>query len=322
VNIEDLPAIVILDDGVYFPESLKSVIITHWKPSNCQGGSGRHGTKVASKAAFANVGKQINNGIMTPCARIIDCNIRDDKLLSEDTVIQRIKESVETFHDVAKIYNFSSTGQSPIDGGAISNLAYELDFLSYMFGVKFTIAVGNHELYKTADSLAGILDDTDAQIALPADSMLNISVGSVVGQDYDSSLSKRGDVAPYSRIGPGFCGMRKPDVVAYGGTILTSGNTPIDEFTLMLSTDGKLAIESGTSFTAPVVAGVLAQILQSVPEQNTLLAESLLYHAAELPLLVDGKNKLEKDEAAFYGDCYGRGFSENIYPSIVIAIRL
>ena len=307
VNIDELPAVVILDDGVEFPDALKSLIVTHWKPTGCSGGLCRHGTAVACKAAFENVGEQLATGLLFPSARIIDCNIRDGKRLSEDTMIRRIKEAVETFHDVAKIYNFSSAAEIPIEGDVISNLGYELDYLSYKYGVKFTIAVGNHVLYKTESSLEGILDDTDARIALPADSMLNVSVGSVVGKDHTGSLSKRGDVAPYSRIGPGFCGMRKPDIVAFGGTILSNGNTPIDEHALMLAPDGKLAIEAGTSFAAPIVAGALAQILQTIPNQNTLMSEALLYHGAELPLLIDGKNKLVKDEAAFYGDCYGRG---------------
>jgi hypothetical protein len=307
VNISDLPLVVILDDGVKFPAELESIISTHWTPSDSSGGECRHGTEVASKAAFANVGEQLATGYMTPRARIIDCNIRDGKKLSEDTMIRRIKEAVETFHDVAKIYNFSSAAETPIEGDIISNLGYELDYLSYLYGVKFTIAAGNHKLYKTETSLGGILDDTDARIALPADSMLNISVGSVVGKDHAGSLSKRGDVAPYSRIGPGFCGMRKPDIVAYGGTILSNDNTPIDEFALMLATEGRLAVEAGTSFTAPDVAGGMAQILQTVPGGYTLMAETLLYHGAELPLLIDGKNKLVKDEAAYYGDCYGRG---------------
>ena len=69
--------------------------------------------------------------------------------------------------------------------------------------------------------------------------------------------------------------MRKPDIVAYGGTILSNGSTPIDEFALMLAPEGKLAIEAGTSLRLGV-AGILAQILQTVPDQNTLMAETLL----------------------------------------------
>jgi subtilisin family serine protease len=306
-NLDELPIVVVLDDGVNFPDSLEPIVVEHWLPTGSKGGQCKHGTEVASKASFANVGEQIATGRMTPRARIIDCNIRDETRISEDTMIRRIKEAVETFHEAAKIYNFSSAAEAPIDGDIISNLGYELDYLSYKFEVKFTIAAGNHKLYRTETSLESILDDTDARIALPADSMLNISVGSVVGKDHNGSLSKRNDVAPYSRIGPGFCGMRKPDIVAYGGTILNTGKMPFDEYSLMIANNGKWAFESGTSFTAPVVAGDIAQILKTVPNENPLMAETLLYHGAELPLQIDGKNKLEKDEAAFYGDCYGRG---------------
>ena len=307
-NLDELPIVVILDDGVDFPKELEPIVIKHWMPTDCKvGGNGSHGTQVASKAAFENVGEQLGSGIMTPRVRIIDCNIRDKDKISEDTMIKRIKEAVEAFHDIAKVFNLSSAAEKPIDGDVISNLGYELDFLSYQYGVKFVLAAGNHYLYRSQNSLKEILDDDDTRIALPADSMLNISVGSVVGCDHPGSLSMAGDVAPYSRIGPGFCGMRKPDIVAYGGTKLKNDTTPVDAYALVLGAGGSLHLDSGTSFTAPVIAGDLAQILQTVPNSNVLMAEALLYHGASLPLLIDSKHKLQKDEAAYYGDWYGRG---------------
>jgi len=117
------------------------------------------------------------------------------------------------------------------------------------------------------------------------------------------------DVAPYSRIGPGFSGLRKPDIVAYGSTICKSGMIPPDSHSLMLGKDSRIALDAGTSFTAPVVAGDLAEISLGVPSRNILLSEALLYHGTE-QLWV--KDKLEKDEAGFIGDCYGRGLSSPV----------
>ncbi|NJP41656.1 S8 family peptidase [Oscillospiraceae bacterium HV4-5-C5C] len=316
ISLDDLPIVAVLDSGIEFPPELSAVVIEHWTPHGAQPGNKEHGTSVASKVAFANTGIQITNGIMTPRARIIDCNVcgidpesPDPTIISNPTMIKRIKEAVQKFKDVAKIFNFSSAGRKPIEGDKISNLGYELDVLALKYGVQFVISAGNHELYKTEDSLQSILDDDDARIAAPSDSMLNISVGAIVGQDHAGSLSKRLEVAPYSRIGPGFQGMRKPDIVTYAGTILKSGNAPADDYSMMLGINNQLAFDAGTSFTAPVISGDLAQIATSVPDDNVFLAKALLYHGTIMPI-DPGKEKINRDDAAFYGDLYGRGLSD------------
>lgn len=315
VNIDDLPIVAVLDSGVEFPDSLSAVIFEHWTPTGAKPGDKKHGTSVASKVAFSDTGIQITAGTLTPRARIIDCNVcgedPESKIpdaVSNPTMIKRISEAVEKYKDVTKIFNFSSAGKKPIEGDKISNLGYELDVLALKYGVQFIISAGNHELYKTEDSLQSILDDDDARIAAPSDSMLNITVGAIVGQDHTGSLSKKYEVASYSRIGPGFLGMRKPDLVTLAGTVLQSGNAPADDYSLMLGTAGTWAVEAGTSFTAPVIAGDLAQISASLPDRDVFLAKALLYHGSKLPI-DSGKEKIMRDDAAFYGDLYGRGMS-------------
>lgn len=316
VNLEDLPIVAVLDNGVDFPPELGSIVIEHWTPAGTAPGDKSHGTCVASKVAFADTGTQITNGTMTPRARIIDCNIcgpdpesDDPSIISNPTMIRRIKEAVQRYKDVTKIFNFSSAGEFPIKGDRISNLGYELDVLALKYNIQFVIAAGNHKLYKTEDSLQAILDDDDSRIAPPSDSMINISVGAIVGQDHQGSLSKRYEVAPYSRIGPGFKGMRKPDIVTYAGTVLKSGSAPPDEYSMMIGAGNTLAFEAGTSFTAPVIAGDLAQIETSLDNGNVSLAKALLYHGSFLPIDA-GNKKIKRDDAAFYGDLYGRGIPD------------
>ncbi len=314
VSLDDLPIVVVLDTGVRFPPELADVVIEHWTPTDAEPSNDPHGTFVASKVAFADVGNQMFNGIMTPRARIIDCNIRgrdphsdSDRLISDQTMILRIKEAVLRYKDISKIFNLSSAAEVPIQGDEISLLAYELDDLSREYGVKFVLATGNHRLYETQDSLEEILQDDDIQIAAPADAMLNISVGAIVGMDNDKSISKRMDVAPYSRIGPGFRGFRKPDLVTFCATVNKKGNTLADPYAFVIGENGTWGLQSGTSLAAPVVAGDLAEITRFVPEHDILLAETLLYHGAELPIL--SKKKISRDENAFYGNLYGRGIS-------------
>jgi len=230
-----------------------------------------------------------------------------DGAVAEDDMIHRIQEAVENFKDVVKIYNLSANSKNPIDGDVISLIGYEIDALQNRYNVKFIISAGNHELCARSASLEDMLDDDDTRIAAPADAMLGITVGAIAGIDHPGSHSGINLVTPYSRIGPGFAGFRKPDLVAYGATCLKSGRVmPTDPYAFILAPNGQLAFEAGTSFTAPVVAGDLAEIIKIVPNEDVLLAETLLYHGAQQ---FWEKEDIEKDTVAFIGNCYGRGLS-------------
>lgn len=100
-----------------------------------------------------------------------------------------------------------------------------------------------------------------------------------------ASLLKN-EVASYSRIGAGLNGFSKPDLTAYGGCIESKDgfdSIPEDIYSLLLDRDGKLSPDVGTSFTAPIVAGDFAQILDIIPNGDILLTKALLYHNA-IPL--------------------------------------
>lgn len=332
ISIDELPIVAVLDTGVDFPPELEPLIVEHWVPTGAIPGDKKHGTNVASKVAFENLGEQLASGILTPRARIIDCNIRGfdpdsnkpdrPDLICNRTMIARIKEAVLRYKDITKIFNFSSSEETPIQGDEISILGYELDVLAIQYGVKFTISAGNHYLYRSQDSLQDILDDDDNRIAAPADSMLNIAVGAIVGAEHKEGLSRQYDVAPYSRIGPGFRGFRKPDIVSLAGTMTKADFVPPDEYAMMIASGGQWAFEAGTSFTAPTVAGDLAEISQSMPDQDILMSEALLYHGAEMPISEVTKKRITRDENAFYGNLYGRGIANPLVSMFSTAHRV
>jgi hypothetical protein len=308
VSIDDLPIVAVLDSGISFPSMLEPLLFRQWIAPNSTGGDCDHGTKVASRVALKYIHQQISLGMVIPRARIIDCNILDGSV-PVNTFIKRIQSAVNEFSDTAKIYNLSANARTPIEGDEMSIVGYELDALQLRKGVQFILSAGNHELWKTESSLEDIIDDDDSRIAAPADSMLSIAVGSVVGVSHNNSLSAKNEVAPYSRRGPGFKGFSKPDLCAYAGTIaVEAGNhcVPKDSFSLILSKDGKLVPDVGTSFAAPVVAGDFAEVLGIMPNSDTLLAKALLYHNA-VPLW--DEDSIEDDELAFAHNLYGRGLS-------------
>ena len=306
VNIATLPIVTVLDSGVIFPPDLEGLIVQHWTAYGSKGGNATHGTSTACNVAFRYITQSIRNNVITPRARIIDCNILDGGV-STQIFIKRIQDAVAAFSGITKIFNLSANSDETIEGDKMSIVGYELDVLQLQKGVQFVLSVGNHKLWKTQKSLEDILDDDDSRIAPPADSLYSIAVGAIVGESHEHSLSARNNIAPYSRKGPGFKGLVKPDICAYTGTITDSGIIPADIYSLSLTREGMLAPNAGTSLSAPIVAGDLAEISSIVPDDNPLIAKALLYHSA-IPPIWD-EDEVDDLDRAFMHSLYGRGLS-------------
>ncbi|MFM6943490.1 MAG: S8 family serine peptidase, partial [Aquirufa sp.] len=84
-------------------------------------------------------------------------------------------------------------------------------------------------------------------ITAPADADSILTVGAV---------NALGGLSSFSSIGPSFDGRIKPDVVAMGSN------------TVVGLIDGTIGISSGTSFSAPLVAGLAAGLIQSFPTHS------------------------------------------------------
>lgn len=306
VDVDSLPVVAVLDTGVEFPSELEQLVPIHWEASGCNGYSHYHGTSVASKVVFSHIGLQLTNEHLVPRAKVIDCKIYGQANVAQDVMIERIREAVENFASLTKIFNLSSNIPRPIEGDELSIMGYELDVLMSKYKIKFVISAGNHSLVTSCATLEEILEEDEIRIAEPADAMLGITVGSVVGAYHNSSVSKVNHVAPYSRIGPGFAGFYKPDLVAYGATQYSDRSVPRDPFSIVLAPRGGFFDDCGTSFTAPVVAGDLAELSSVVPNNDVVLAQALLYNGAQQ--LWDTR-KITQNEAEYIGNLYGRGLS-------------
>ena len=306
VNLATLSTVAILDSGVIFPPDLENLIVQHWTAPGSKGGNATHGTSTAGNVAFRYIAQNIRDNIITPRAKIIDCNILDGGV-STQNLIKRIQDAVATFSDIVKIFNLSANSDETIEGDKMSIVGYELDNLQRQKGVQFVISAGNHELWKTQKSLDDIIDDDDSRIAPPADSLYAITVGAITGETHEQSLSGKNNITPYSRKGPGFRGLVKPDICAYAGTITDSGVVPADPFSLSLTHKGMLAPNAGTSLSAPIIAGDLAEISSIIPDGNPLVAKLLLFHTA-VPLW--DEDELDDSDRAFLHSLYGRGLSD------------
>lgn len=311
IVMESLPKVVVMDTGIDLPLQMKHLVVDKWVPHQNPLLS-KHGTEVASKILFADLGfKCKTKAVLNPRAAVIDIPIfdNDTKRNSDIDMIERIKLAVEKYHSISKIFNLSLNSAQPIEGDEISIMGYELDNLMNSYNIQFVISAGNHTLYTRAKNLDEIIDDDDNRIASPADSMLGITVGSVVGFNHENSISKRNEVAPYSRIGPGFAGYTKPDLVAYSGTVVNSNGhfyAPPDEYAMVISNNNVLCANAGTSFSAPIVAGDFAEVCNYLKNDDLLLAKTLLFHSAEHIIDIDG---IQEDELEAICAIYGKGIA-------------
>jgi len=307
IDINSLATVAVLDSDVDFPDDFAALVPVKWRATGIIGRSSGHGTGVASKVVFSHIGLQLTNSHLTPRAKIIACDIYGgDGEVSSDEMAQRIEEAVTEFADVCNLFNLSTNVPRPIDGDELSIMGYQLDCLMKKHGIKFVISAGNHYLALTSSSLEKILDDDDIRIAEPGDAMLGITVGAVAGVSHVESFSAENEIAAYSRTGPGFAGFYKPDLVSYGANLKFDQTIPRDPYSILLAPGGQLTVSSGTSFTAPVVAGDIAELLQVIPSNNILLAQALLYNGT---MQIWETKGLAKDEADYIGNQYGRGLS-------------
>lgn len=315
-DLQELEVVAVLDTGVNFPDNLESIVVETWRDNNTNSVDYIHGTKVASRIAFGYINNQQKNGnVLSPRAKIIDCQIMDGEV-AIDNLIARIQKAVEKYHDICKIYNLSANSNISIEGSRMSILGYELDALQTKYKVQFVISAGNHSLWENEDTLIDIIDDDDSRISAPADSMMGISVGSIVKHSQKNLLTKTNDIASYSRRGPGFNGFIKPDLVAYCSEIDKNANCVLEDASmLMLDHNGKLSNDAGTSFAAPAVSGDLAEILSKMPDRDVLLAKALLLHQAKS---IWDEEDIDEDQLCFAQNLYGRGLpsvEDSLYSS-------
>lgn len=101
---------------------------------------------------------------------------------------------------------------------------------------------------------------TNPHIAVPADALSVITVGAVSPTETKAS---------FSSIGPSFDGRIKPDIMAQGVSTVVS-----DQF-------GNIITANGTSFSSPVMAGMIACLWQAFPNKTNQEIRDLIVQSAD-----------------------------------------
>lgn len=321
------PIVCVLDSGIqeghrYLAPAIISNESVSLLPKNLsitdEVGGGGHGTRVAGAVLYP---REVPvDGIYQ-----LPCWIRNMRILDEHNCIpeeifppKAIEIAVQTYNssnpNPTKIFNHSIGNRKSCELERMSEWAAQIDSQSYKNDILFIQAAGN--ISKTVISAywqwgfpyPEYLDKELCRISDPAQSLQAITVGSVSASDLETddliALGKPMEVSSFSRSGPGIWDVLKPEVVEYGGThVYTKGSTP-PQLTAPPEACPELIRKSpegpafsrdviGTSFSAPKVTHIAAQIQKTLPESPALLYRALIAQSARWPKNI---NEISKEK--------------------------
>ncbi|MDL2317205.1 S8 family peptidase, partial [Desulfovibrio sp. OttesenSCG-928-A18] len=235
-----------------------------------------HGTFVAGLATYARRLNHHDPRFPSCSSKILDVAVMSSDGLSEDMLLTILEDVLPRYPQV-KYWNISLGTNEPISYDLFSDFAVGLDRLQREYDVTFVLAAGNHQSFMSAGH-----NNTIEVLCAPADSVRSIVVGAVAHTATASSLSSMEEVAPFSRRGPGPVYLPKPDLSHYGGNCDSSGACR-QSGVVSVDHNGMLAEDIGTSFAAPLIATLAANLSETiVGGASKNLTKALLIHAAAM----------------------------------------
>lgn len=231
---------------------------------------------------------------------------------------EAMRQAVQRFNDgprETRIFNHSINARGYCRTRYMSSWAAEIDQLCNERDVLIVQSAGNlpvegaapfigiREHLAAGRSYPGYLAESSARVANPGQSLQALTVGSVAYDAAESGAWRSFAVQPsgpsaFSRTGPGIWNVIKPEVVTYGGDAVRTQNDPPDiqgggrvpaacpelvRSTLHAPGPACDRDEAGTSYAAPKVARIAAQVQQVLPGEPALLYRALVVQSAHWP---------------------------------------
>jgi hypothetical protein len=315
----ELPIIGIIDTGVSNNNPLKDIIINtndyDITKSNALIDNVNHGTAIA---CFASLGSKVlpeYRGNYDADALILSIKIFDTPLtsLSYDKIVSLIRKANKEFN--VKIFTLAiGYEENKKYNELIRDYSYHLDLLSRELDILIFISTGNYNKLLNPTEYAKYFEKEETNLNTPADSMNNISVGSIsdnleasdnIGRftpfnEYPSSFTKKlhlkffDESLKYSKLKNRL--FRKPDIVIPGGDF--NDNVGIgDKFAIKTLSSKKGMYydrEIGTSYSVGIAANMAAKIVKKYPElsRNMQTVKALLINSCQLPEHISSLQRL------------------------------
>lgn len=252
-------------------------------------------------------------------ARILD----HDRKIPKGVMIGNIMKQVtdDFYKPSTRLFNLSVNSSTACRTTHVSSWSAEIDRLSYENDLLFVISSWNLDRSQIRHHLSSYpeyLHKNECRIANPWQSLFGVTVGSICPNGFETvderSISPANHISSFSRSWFWIWDSIKPELVEYGGEYVVDKITPYGlrqkeptsiETTNSTLTGGKAYSKDsiGTSFSAPKVCNILAQIQNSFPEKSTLFYKALLIQSARWPSeieITEDKNE-NANKLARYG---------------------
>lgn len=318
---EGAPVIGVLDSGVNDHPLLHGLIVGHHLGEGIVDAADvwGHGTSVAGTALFGDLRDAIPKSALEPVGRLAVAKVVGDNGRFPDrrTVPSVMDTAIRTLHAEhgCRLFVLSlGDTNANLPQGRVGPWAATLDALARELDVLIAVAAGNRArprpfMSATSEELVTLypsyLLEPENRLAEPAGAANVITVGAVAGGtglDARHALAAHvrpitqewGEPSPFTRVGPGAGGTRKPDVVDLGGTavfdvpsISLAGAPRLPAAGVITLhhryTEQFLTSAGGTSFAAPLLIHKAARLLRRMPNASANLLRALLVGAARLP---------------------------------------
>jgi len=296
---DDAPLVCVIDTGVATGSRFIDPFVVAREQPLGPPHSEDHGTFVASRVLFGDsIRDQVAAGTLDNRTRVVSVSAftRDsigNKIPpTTEQLIRIVRDTVARWHTQARVFNLSLNLSKPDQAGAtvgntVSPLAAEIDALSRRYSVLFVVSAGNYPPTGSpppADPFPDYFTREETRVLAPAEAMLAITVGSCAERENGGSMVSAGSPSPFTRRGPGLGTFRKPDILAHGGNNGAGWRDHDDLSVAGIGPQGDaIAYGCGTSYAAPVVASLAAQILDCIPNATVELVRALLVHFARYP---------------------------------------
>jgi hypothetical protein len=337
---EGSPGIAVLDSGIAAGHPLLAPAVGDAQDFTNDGAGAEdrngHGTMVAGLALYQDVARCAERREFVPqlrlfSGRVYDERAQDDLEFLENRVIRAVRYFIDEYE--CRIFNLSfGDARKPYLGRHVGPLAAVLDTLARELDILFVVSAGN---YLGSDGgpddwradYPDYLRSDDAHIIDPASALNVLTVGSLARYEVShmaarfphdpahQPIARVNQPSPFSRTGPGPRGAIKPELVEFGGNWhvdlrVNNGRTPemnaTDLAEMSLAHDfaarGLFSRGCGTSYAAPAVAHMAANLLRVYPSASTNLLRALLVAHARVPTEVT--ELLQEHAAEHVG--YGR----------------
>lgn len=278
----DYPLVGILDSGIAEIPHLKPWLIKDkFNKIPDQYADLKHGTFVSGVLLY---GDELEGEAYTGFE---GCYLYDARVFTsvnneveEGDLIEHIRDAIEGRPDI-KIWNLSLGTKEAADENRFSYFGITLDSLQQEYNVLICKSAGNCRNF--------LKNKPISRISRSADTVNSLVVGSVASSKGEHEISEPYHRSPFSRIGKGPNFINKPDVTHVGGNAGVNPATSklVFEGVKSFAIDGKIARQSGTSFSTPRITALAAGLCHRINEDfDPTLLKALIIHNSKYPEVI------------------------------------